>query len=709
MSISKGTSSTNMQQLRDLALNLRWSWNEPARNLFARINPELWESTRHNPVLFLSSLDENTVQRVDADAGLGQDIAAAVSDLDAYMRSRDTWFAKQGAPDDFLTAYFSAEFGLAECMPIYSGGLGVLAGDHLKSASDLGVPLIGVSLLYRHGYFRQQVDESGWQNESYDVNDFTNMPVVPATDDQGNQLSVTMQFPGRTVTARIWRSQVGRTPLVLLDTDTPENSDEDRLITDKLYGGDNETRIQQEIVLGIGGYRALETLGYNPSIYHMNEGHSAFLALERIRHSPQGGASNWEIAVNESSRGLIFTTHTPVEAGHDYFSPDLIRKYFSEYARDMGIGVEDILRLGRREQENPEDYLCMTVLALRTASHSNGVSKLHGEVSREMWSSLWKGRTVDEVPIEHITNGIHLPTWLGHDIQAACYDSSDPAGLRVDQRLRDSDLWSLRNGQRRELVKFARSRLLQQLQRHGVPEDAARQGSQVLDPDVLTIAFARRFATYKRATLLLSDPDRLARILNNPERPVQVIFAGKAHPKDVGGKQLIQRISQLSARERFQGKLLFFEDYDLDVARHLVQGADVWLNNPRRPLEASGTSGMKAAANGVLNLSTLDGWWAEAWDAAKERGERIGWSIGDGITYENAEHQAEVESRVLYELLENEVVSEFYARTPDGLPEAWIARIRASFNQIPGVFNTDRMVREYTERFYLSALGAVRA
>ncbi len=704
------------QHITRLAFNLRWIWDEDTRRLFEDMAPEVWARTRHNPVAVLRQADGTKLDDLLRDPAYVARIQEAYGGLERYLSSSETWFATQRAPKDTLIAYFSAEYGLAECLPIYAGGLGVLAGDHLKSASDLGVPLVGVGLLYRHGYFRQQVDESGWQQERYDPNDFESMPLLRVTRDDGRTLKVCVRFPGRDVYAQVWRAEVGRVSLYLLDTDVPENDPRDREITGQLYGGDLETRIQQELILGIGGYRALEALGLEPTVYHMNEGHSAFLALEEIGRAMRQGERSLGEALAAVAPHLVFTTHTPVAAGHDYFPPELMGRYFGEYAADMGVSMGELLGLGRRNPEDASEYFCMTVLALRTAGHSNGVSELHGEVSREMWRCLWPDRTGGEVPIGHVTNGVHLPTWIAPEL-ASMYDEHVGNGWRTGliegsswsgiEEVPDEKLWAAHERERRELVEFVRGRLREQLERHGASEAEVAAASGLLDPSCLTVGFARRFATYKRATLLFRDTDRLARILNHPERPIQIVFAGKAHPRDEGGKALIQQIEWLARDERFHGRIVFVEDYDLDVARHLVRGADVWLNNPKRPLEASGTSGMKAAANGVLNLSTLDGWWDEAWRSAESRGATIGWAIGSGESYDDEEYQAAVESEVLYELLECQVAPLFYERGEAGVPHIWVGLMKASIRAVPSEFNTNRMVKEYTERAYLPGVSAL--
>ncbi|MDP9383369.1 MAG: alpha-glucan family phosphorylase [Chloroflexota bacterium] len=706
---------SELTRLRELAYNLRWSWNRPAADLFERIDPALWESTNHNPVLLLSTVDPGRLEAVAQDQTYLADLERASQDLEAYLADDNTWFRREhGDMGDTTIAYFSAEYGLTEALPIYSGGLGVLAADHLKSASDLGVPLVAIGLMYQHGYFRQYLDEGGWQRESYDVNDFEKLPLTLQRDADGNPLLVESPFSDRPVYAHVWRAQVGRVPLYLLDTNVSENRPEDRAITDQLYGGDIETRMRQEIVLGIGGYRALELLGVQPSVYHMNEGHNAFLALERVRSLMESRGLQFVEARRIAAESSVFTTHTPVAAGHDYFPPELVDRYLTEYREQLGLTRAEFFALGRHEPGNDQEYFCQTILALKMSTHNNGVSELHGHVSRQMWQDLYPGTTVDEVPIGHITNGVHMPSFVAPAVDALCerhvgsgWRQESPQALRERfERIPAADLWEIRTRQRKDLVAYARERLRAQLERRGVSASEVRSAADALDPDSLTIGFARRFATYKRATLLLRDPERLASILSNADRPVQLVFAGKAHPRDEGGKELIRRIVEMSRQEPFLGRLVFLEDYNIGVARRLVQGADVWLNNPLRPMEASGTSGMKAAANGVLNLSTLDGWWAEAWAASGTLPNPPGWAIGQGETYEDKELQDRLEAEALYDLLESGVVPLFYERDEQGLPQRWVERMKSAIYTVSPVYNTDRMLREYTEDFYLPAAAA---
>jgi glycogen phosphorylase len=697
--------------LRDLAYDLRWSWSHTIIALFRRLDTELWETVEHNPVRLLEEVAQKRLDEAATDEAFLAHLDAVVRSVERYHRADSTWFRRLRRPSQKpLVAYFSAEFGITECLPIFSGGLGVLAGDHLKGASDLGLPLVGVGLLYQEGYFRQHLTQAGWQQESYQERDFHALPITPELRD-GEPLGVSVPHGDREVHARVWLARVGRIPLYLLDTNIPENRPEDRDITDRLYGGDLELRIRQEIVLGIGGVRALAALGLEPRILHMNEGHSAFAALERTRRLMEAHGLDFEAAREASTGGTVFTTHTPVPAGHDAFPAALVEQYLGGYARALGLDAPGLMALGRADPGTDEPF-SMTVLALRMAAVSNGVSRLHGHVSRAMWRGLWPGLAEPEVPIGHVTNGVHLPSWISRDMNEL-YDRylgprwreepGDPDIWSRADRIPGEELWRTHERRRERLVAFARRRLREQLEQRGASDSALRQAAEVLDPTALTLAFARRFATYKRALLLFRDPDRLARLLDDPERPVQVVIAGKAHPRDDAGKALIQQIIELAREERFRRRVVFLEDYDLPTARYLVQGADVWLNTPRRPMEASGTSGMKAAANGVLNLSVLDGWWAEAWEMSGERRTRPGWAIGRGEEYADHDEQDRIEAEALYTVLETDVIPTFWDRGQDRLPRDWIARMKQSIARLSPVFNTNRVVGEYTERYYLPA------
>src|SRR5271165_5298700 len=702
-----------IERLRNIAYNLRWAWSHDTIELFRRLDRDLWEITGHNPVQMLGTIAQEKLETASRDDAFLAHVDRMSQELETYLQSESSWFRRLysdrgGKP--LTIAYFSAEFGLTECLSIFAGGLGILAGDHLKSASDLGIPLVGVGLLYQQGYFRQYLNQAGWQQESYEDNDFHNLPITPVCRADGKPLTIQVEYPGSTVAAQIWRAQVGRVPLYLLDTNIASNQRrEDRDITDQLYGGDREMRIKQEIMLGIGGYRALQALGIEPTVYHMNEGHSAFLALERIRHLMETRQFAFAEARALASASLVFTTHTPVEAGHDYFSPEQTERYFGNYAQRLGLSTPDFLALGRLASDEQKDF-CMTVLALRLSSNSNGVSKLHGDVSRRMWQGLWPAVPTDEIPIQHITNGVHFSSWISLEMNQL-YDRylgpqwrEEPANSDVWGRVNSipaGELWRTHERRRERLVAWARNWVRRQRLRRGAAQQEIEAAEEVLDPDALTIAFARRFATYKRATLILHDLPRLERILTNSRCPVQLIFAGKAHPRDDAGKELIRQIGDLARRPELGRRLLFLEDYDPAVARYLVQGCDVWLNTPLRPNEASGTSGMKAAANGALNLSTLDGWWDEVW-RSQERPARIGWAIGKGESYRDPTYQDQVEAEALYDLLERDVIPLFHDRGPDRLPRKWIEYMKASIATICPFVNTHRMVKDYTQ-VYLKA------
>jgi glycogen phosphorylase len=715
-----------IENLREIAYNLSWCWSHDSIALFRRLDSDLWETCGHNPVLLLGTIEQGKLEAASRDEAFLAHLNRVASNLTAYLGNKATWFRKiQGeAHKDLLVAYFSAEFGLTECLSIFAGGLGILAGDHLKSASDLNVPLVGVGLLYQQGYFRQYFSQSGWQQEAHVDNDFNNLPVRVALGPGGKPVVVEVDLAGRAVYAQVWRVNVGRVSLYLLDTNIPLNSHpDDRHITNQLYGGDREMRIRQEVVLGIGGYRALQALGVHPTVYHMNEGYSAFLSLEHVAHLMQAYGLGFAEARELASASLVFTTHTPVEAGHDYFSSELIDCYFAETARRLGLSLNEFRDLGR---VGGAGEFCMTVLALQLASRSNGVSKLHGGVSRKMWQSLWPKVPMDEIPIGHVTNGVHFRSQLSAELNQL-YDRylgpqwrDEPADSKTWSRVRSipaEELWRTHERRRERLVAWARQRVCDQRARRGAPQAEIEAAAEVLDPDALTIGFARRFATYKRATLILSDLNRLRRMLTDSARPLQMIFAGKAHPKDDAGKEMIRRITEVSRDPELGRRIVFLADYDMAVARYLVQGVDVWLNTPLRPNEASGTSGMKAAANGVLNLSVPDGWWDEVWNDPQNSWQ-IGWAIGKGEDYSDRQYQDQVEAQALYDLLERDVIPTFYDRGPDRIPRKWVERMKTSISSLCQFVNTHRMVRDYTCEYYtaaherflaLEANGAARA
>jgi starch phosphorylase len=697
--------------LRRIAYNYHWCWEPEFIALFFRIDPDLWVRTNQNPVALLGRVGQARLEELSQDESFLAHLERVVHQHDEYMNG-GVWADKyEQAPEDFRAAYFSLEFGIHESLSIYSGGLGLLAGDHLKSASDLGLPLTGVGLLYREGYHSQYLNADGWQQERYPRNDFYNMGVEPVHGPDGEQVTIHLQFPERRVAVRTWKVQVGRIPLYLLDCDFDANEPEDRQMTARLYGGDPDMRVRQEMLLGMGGVRLLRKLDLEPHVYHMNEGHAAFLTLERLRNFVKEDGLSIEEAMEAVKAASVFTTHTPVPAGNDMFNPEMIQHFFHNYCEEIGMSSDDLMALGRQDPKDGREPFCMTVLALRLSSAANGVSKLHGDTARRMWSRSWPGLPTEEVPITSITNGVHTRFWVSRDM-ASLFDRylgpgwiANPAdeGLWSNIDLvPDPELWRTHERRRERLVNFARRRLTTQLRGRGAPQAEIDRASEALDPEVLTIGFARRFATYKRATLFLRDADRFAEILGNADRPVQIILSGKAHPADNQAKELIRGIIHFIRRYDLRNRVAFIEDYDINVARYMVQGVDCWLNTPRRPLEASGTSGMKVAVNGGLNVSIPDGWW----DEAAKPGEN-GWSIGRGETYDNPDEQDQVESETLYELLEEEIVPRFYERGRDGVPRSWVQMMKASISEIAPYFSTHRMVSEYTDRFYIPA--ALRA
>ncbi|HEY9725620.1 MAG TPA: alpha-glucan family phosphorylase [Chroococcales cyanobacterium] len=697
-----------LEPLRKLAYNLHWDWNVETKDLFRRLDRDLWESSRHNPVLMLGIISQARLMEVAEDEGFLAQMERASRQLDDYINER-MWYHKHRGKTETSEcyAYFCAEFGLVDCLPIYSGGLGVLAGDHLKSASDIGLPLVGVGLLYQEGYFAQYLNADGWQQERYPVNDFYNMPLHLERNPDGSELRIEVDYPGRTVCARIWRVQVGIVPLYLLDTNIEPNNPYDHDITDELYGGDLDMRIHQEMMLGIGGVRALKALGYQPTVYHLNEGHSAFLILERIRKLMQEEGLSFAQAKQVAQATQVFTTHTPVSAGFDLFPPDKAMYYVGHYANIFGLSREEFLALGREDTSNLESPFSMAALALKTSSFTNGVSQLHGEVSRVMFQGLWKDLPLPEVPITAITNGVHARSVVAKSIQEL-YDRylgpswsdkgpDDPLWERVAS-IPDEELWRNHERCRSELVVYVRERLQKHLRDRGAAPVELAHAQEVLDPGVLTIGFARRFATYKRANLFMRDMERIKKIMmGNKDRQLQFVIAGKAHPKDMPGKELIRQIIHQIREAGIGDHVVFVPDYDIYLARMMVAGCDVWLNTPRRPREASGTSGMKASMNGSPNLSILDGWWDEA-DYV-----RTGWPIGHGETYDDPEYEDQVEANALYDLLEQDVVPLFYNRDGEGIPRGWVAKMKDAIKLNTPFFNTARMLRDYAKRGYFPA------
>ena len=691
-----------LERLDELAGNLYWSWRSDARALFRRLDRELWEGVRHNPVAMLRDIDQARLDQAAHDPEFLKEYASVMARFDAYM-AEPGWFEKH-VGEDHLYAYLCAEYGWTEAVALYSGGLGVLAGDHTKAASDLGVPLVAVGLYYPEGYFHQRVAADGRQEAVYIRADSLAVPFTRAVDEAGEPVSVKLKVYGRELTVQALESRVGKVRVVLLDTDVDANSPEDRRLLSRLYGGDQRTRVAHEMVLGIGGVRMLRALGVNPTAWHMNEGHSAFSVLERCRELVSSGLGFQEARAAVTANTL-FTVHTPIAAGNDAFDFGLIDEAFSGYWGSLGLRVDEFHALGRFDQGWGQSF-SMPALAIRFSSGRNGVAELHGDTSRRIWSDLWPEVPVEEVPIGHVTNGVHVPTWVAPEMLALA-DEVLPADWRsrVDdpdmwQAMRDVDperFWQVRRALKARSVRFLRRRLLNQLARHEASASQLHDSTTLFDPDALTIGFARRFATYKRATLIFSDLDRLAALMNDPARPVQLVFAGKAHPADTEGQQLVATIQKLSNDPRFAGRVLFVEDYDMSIGRALTRGVDVWLNNPRRPLEASGTSGMKAAMNGILNLSVLDGWWPEGYDGVN------GWAIGSGQTHGDEARADAADADSLYALLESEVVPLYYRRNGSDVPMEWAKRAADAVATIAPGFNAARMVKEYVTRYYAPA------
>ncbi len=696
-----------LEMLREIVYNLYWSWNHDAIELFRRLDRKLWEETHHNPVLMLGKLSQDRLNEVAADDSFISHMNRVFVQLNVYMEEK-SWYQKNYSLEgEKFIAYFSAEFGLTECLQVYSGGLGVLSGDHLKSASDLGLPLVAVGLCYKEGYFQQYLTNDGWQQERYELTDFFNQPMTLVTNFDNTPLKIEMNFPGRQVILQIWKIQVGRVPLFLLDTNVPENSEEDRKITRSLYGGNVETRIQQEIVLGIGGIRALHAMKIDPLVCHMNEGHSAFLSLERIGSLIKKHGLSFTEAKDINFYSNVFTTHTPVPAGIDIFPNELVEKYFGNYYRnELQINDKTFYSLGTILKDKPVTNYNMAHLAMNMAGFVNGVSKLHGKVSKKMWMAGFVDIPFDEIPIDYITNGVHTRSHLSKDMHELLYrylgdkfmqNPADTESWKHIDEIPDEELWRTHERRRERLVAFTRSRLTKQIIERGGSASELSFAKEVLNVEALTIGFARRFATYKRATLIARDIERLASILSNPDYPVQLIVAGKAHPKDDEGKKIIQEIIALSKEPHLRKKIVFIENYDMNIARYMVEGCDVWLNNPRRPLEASGTSGMKVIANGGLNFSVMDGWWDEAYTPD------VGWRIGNAEEYDNLDYQDEVESRLIYEGIEKELVPLFYNRGEDKLPRSWISMMKNSMKKLGPVYNSHRMVEQYSKKFYFAS------
>ena len=692
------------EQLHTLAHNLWWTWNPQAQEIFRELSPLAWERSNHNAVDVLHDISRQELTARLHDPDFSKTVQEVLQEFESYLDSRITWASEHIAELKGPVAYFSAEFGLHESLPIYSGGLGVLSGDHMKSASDLGIPFIGIGLFYRQGYFQQRVGPDGWQQELYPIYHPERLPLELVTQPEGGRLLNSVEIGHSTVYFQAWRARIGRATLYLLDTNLPENDQHFQGLTAHVYGGDIDTRVGQEIILGIGGVRLLNSLKVYPAVFHMNEGHSAFLTLELLREELKAG-KNLEEAQDSVIARCIFTTHTPVPAGHDRFSQELMHHLLGNFWSDTHLSLDQLMSFGRINPGDPHQLFTMTVLALKMSRAANGVSRLHGLVSREMWKELYPFRPTGEIPIGHVTNGIHTPRWatrkahdfwnkrLGIDWTDKLMDADYWHKIEFDGLATDEELWALRYVLRRDLIEFVRLRLRDQYLRIG--GDGSSSLDHVLSPDALTICFARRFATYKRAPLLFRHLERMIPVFNDPQRPLQIVFAGKAHPRDNEGKRFIQKIVEMSHHPQFSGKVVFLENYDMNVARQMVAGADVWLNNPRRPLEASGTSGQKVVIHGGLNFSILDGWWCEGFNGTN------GWGIGDGETESDLEAQDEKDFADLFTGLAEQVIPEFYSRNERGIPVRWIARIRNAMRTLIPVYNTDRMVAEYARKYYL--------
>ena len=692
--------------LEELSYNMWWCWHPLAIELFIRIQPTLWVEVHGNTREFLSRVPRARLDELSHDPNF-------IRQLHIVRAEYERQLANSSDVKKRKIAYFSMEFGIHESVRLYSGGLGILAGDHLKAASDLEVPLVGVGLLYRQGYFSQFLDRNGWQIERYPENELHNMPIKRAYDLDGNPVTIKVKLKDRDLYAAVWELKVGNIPLILLDTEIPENPPEFREITWRLYGGDKTMRIQQEILLGIGGFKALIALGYDPSVCHMNEGHAAFLSVARIAHLVRNCGFDPESALEVVWRSNVFTTHTPVPAGNEVFDLNLLRPYLEPYAAEAQIDLQRMINWGIPINDRAHaTEMSMTVLGLRMANYSNGVSKLHGEVARNMWKHLWPGRAIDEIPIKHITNGVHIPSWISQR-KLVLYDRylsinwrsalSYNALNEAMNAIPDEDLWMAHELCRQSLIRFLRRKQQDALRMQKIPGNSSPLSKNILDQDALTIGFARRFATYKRGTLLLRDPERLLALLRDRQHPIQFVFAGKAHPADDSGKALIQQLIQFARQNNVSDRFMFIEDYDIGLARKLVQGVDVWVNTPRRPQEASGTSGMKAAVNGVLNCSILDGWWDEAYTP------EVGWAIGSNINYEDPEDCDNYESHVLFDILENEIIPCFYDRPQGDLPQRWIKMMKSSIAMAISKFSSRRMVAQYQEMFYNPAIAAYEA
>ena len=695
-----------INQLLDIANNLWWSWNTEFLRLFKDIDSDLWDTVGKNPVKFLKLVSQDKLENVANDSKFLKEYDEVVNNFNSYMETKETWFSKNYPNNkNDLIAYFSAEYGIDEILPIYSGGLGILSGDHLKSASDLGLPFAAVGLLYKNGYFNQKIDGYGNQKTEYNNIDLDNLPILPVKDEEGNDLIIDVEFPDRKLYLKVWKIIVGRISLYLMDSDIDQNIAEDRVVTLRLYGGDQEMRIRQEIVLGMAGIKLLKRLNLKPTVYHMNEGHSAFLNLEVIKNIMEEREVSFEVAKTICSAKTVFTTHTPVPAGNDIFPIELMDKYFSNYWPKLGISREDFLRLGMKTTQGLEQGFNMGMLALRIAGKKNGVSKLHGAVSRRLFSDVWPNIAPDESPIEYVTNGIHTCSWLAPSMKKLFNQYLKPYwqdNIQDDKTweaikdIPNKELWDTHIDRKKKLCALVKSNVTNRLKSSGYNYEEINDIVSKLNPNALTIGFARRFATYKRATLIFKDLERLTQLLNDEKRPVQLIFAGKAHPADKEGQDLIRYIHEISMKPQFKGKIFLLENYNIAMSRYLISGVDVWLNNPRRPMEASGTSGQKASVNGVINFSVLDGWWAEGYN------QKNGWTIGDNTEYQSYEEQDKADSESLYYTLENKIMPLYYDdKKEDGVSEKWMEIFKNSIISTGGKYSTSRMVIDYTNDYYM--------
>jgi len=695
----------SIEKLGEIANNLWWSWNTEFLKIFKQIDIDLWENCGKNPVKFLKLVNQEKLENAATNPDIIRAYKMSLDNYEGYIKSKNTWFNKE-YPDNKndLIAYFSAEYGLDETLPIYSGGLGILSGDHLKSASDLGIPLVAVGLLYKNGYFHQVIDKYGVQQSEYHNVELENLPIYPVKKENGEELIVSVNFLKEKVYIKVWKISVGRINLYLLDTDIEENKPENRDITLRLYGGDQEMRIRQEIVLGIGGVTVLKELGLEPTVYHMNEGHSSFLVLETIKNVMKEKGVSFNIAKDIVSAKTVFTTHTPVPAGNDIFPTQLVEKYFNNYWTDLGITKEEFLKLGMKPKDNDKNTFNMGILALKIAGKKNGVSKLHGAVSRELFGEVWPEVSPNEAPITHVTNGIHTCSWLAPNLKDLYNKYLDPFWqdkIHQDEtwekinNIPEEKLWSEHQSRKEKLLKLAKDNVTNRLKKNGMKYEQIKEITSKLNPEALTIGFARRFATYKRATLIFKDLERITQILNDEKRPVQLIFAGKAHPRDVEGQNLIKYIHEISMMPQFKGKIILLENYNIGMARHLISGVDVWLNNPRRPMEASGTSGEKASVNGVVNFSILDGWWAEGYNS------KNGWAIGTNAEYDSYEEQDLADSESIYKILENKIIPAYYNKNEKGISKEWIDLMKNSIISTGGKYSTARMLVDYTNQLYM--------